>query len=97
MEYEFRARLWLYEGQGAWHFVTLPKNITAEVRRVFGQNRRGWGSIRVLATAGENSWRTSIFPDNKSGSYLLPIKSQIRKENHLRAGNKLNIRIKIEL
>jgi hypothetical protein len=33
----------------------------------------------VKARVGETSWATSIFPDKKSGAYLLPLKKEVRK------------------
>lgn len=38
----------------------------------------GWGSVRVRAVLGGSAWDTSIFPDAKSGTYLLPLKASIR-------------------
>ena len=64
MKYSFRAELWLWQGQGAWHFITLPKDISAEIKEAFGTGRPGFGSIRVTATIKDHIWKTSIFPDN---------------------------------
>lgn len=97
MEYHFSGKIWLYSGQGAWHFVTLPKNIAAEIKEIFGQKRPGWGSVRVMARVGQSNWQTSIFPDKKSGSYLLPIKADVRKANHLSNGDTAKVKLQISL
>lgn len=76
--YRFRAKVWLYTGDAAWHFLTLPKGIGSEVKTLFGHDR-GWGSLPVRVTIGKTTWKTSIFPDNKTNSYLLPLKAQVRK------------------
>lgn len=81
MNMSFRAKLWRYSGEAAWYFVTLPQTKAAKLRKA--ELSRGWGSIRVIATIGQSSWNTSIFPDKKSQSYLLPIKAQIRKNESL--------------
>lgn len=87
----FNSQVWLYPGaQAAWHFISLPKKEAAEVaalqadvlRRTQGK-RRGWGAVKVVATIGKTSWQTSIFPDKKSGTYLLPIKASVRKAEGL--------------
>lgn len=74
---KFRAKMWRYPGQAGWYFVTLPKAKTDKLNKK--ELASGWGSIRVVATIGKSSWHTSIFPDKKSGSFLLPIKAKIRK------------------
>ncbi|MBI4033908.1 DUF1905 domain-containing protein [Candidatus Saccharibacteria bacterium] len=95
MKYEFCAKIWLYDGPGAWHFITLPKDISAEIKEIFGQGRRGWGAIRVSVAIGKTKWQTSIFPDKKSGVYLLPLKAEVRKQTSLTIGD--TPRIMLEL
>ena len=85
----------MWEGQGAWHFVTLPKDISAEVKEAFGTGRPGFGSIRVTATIKDHIWKTSIFPDSKSGCYLLPVKAEIRKKANISAGDKIDIDLQV--
>ena len=74
-----RSEVWPYPGMNAWRFLTLPKKQGAEIKEKFGKQARGWGSLPVSVTIGKISWNTSIFPDKKSGSYLLPLKAKIRK------------------
>ncbi|MBP9762590.1 DUF1905 domain-containing protein [Patescibacteria group bacterium] len=40
----------------------------------------------VLVTVGKTMWETSIFPDKKSQSYLLPMKLEVRKRRGLWTG-----------
>lgn len=94
-EYQFKTKLWEYEGQGAWYFVTLPKDTAAEIKQLFGTLRRGWGSIPVEATVGDTVWKTSIFPDKESDSYLLPIKSAVRKAEQLGKGDQVVLILRI--
>src|SRR5262245_62499993 len=77
--YTTRGRLWRWTGQGAgWHFVTLSARVSAQIRTERRAARSAWGSVRVTATVGKTSWKTSVFPDSKSGRYLLPVKAQVR-------------------
>ena len=72
--YRFQAKVWLYPGDTAWHFVSLPKKEAAAVSRAQeGRRRRGWGAVRVKVKIGKTNFETSIFPDKKSGTYLLPL------------------------
>ncbi len=74
-----RSKVWPAQGMAAWRFLTLPKKQGQEIREKFGKHARGWGSLPVSVTIGATVWSTSIFPDKKSGSYLLPLKAKIRK------------------
>ena len=78
-EYKMRSKVWLYPGMAGWHFLTLPKIHGQEIKKNFGTRTKGWGSLRVTVTIKNTTWKTSIFPDKKSGSYVLPLKAKIRK------------------
>jgi len=94
--FKMRSRVWLYPGsQAAWHFLTLPKSTAKIIREEFKNIKRGWGSLPVMATIGATTWKTSIFPDKKTGSYLLPLKSQIRKKNNIHANDLVSFTLKI--
>ena len=81
--YTMRSEAWPYPGMAAWRFLTLPKKQSAEIKQKFGKQARGWGSLPVLVTIGKTHWSTSIFPDKKSGSYLLPLKAKVRKAENI--------------
>ena len=81
--YTMRSKVWVYRGSGAWHFVTLPKKQGKEIQEKYGKYARGWRSLPVRVTIGETSWDTSIFPDKKEGSYVLPLKAAIRKKEDI--------------
>ena len=78
----------------AWHFITVPKKESEEIKLQNGP-RRGWGSVRVQTTIGKTSWKTSIFPDKKAGAYLLPVKADVRKREKLTAGQKVGVLLEL--
>ncbi|MFM2414803.1 MAG: hypothetical protein RI911_496 [Candidatus Parcubacteria bacterium] len=92
-KYTFSAKIWLWKGDApaAWHFITVPKEISAEIKQVMtapGKNgkkplRRGWGSVKVEAKIGKTTWTTSIFPATMAGGYLLPVKLSVRQAEGL--------------
>jgi len=84
--YHFTAKLWIYSGKGAWHFLTLPKD-AAEGIRFFSGGAKGFMPVAVTAVLGQTTWKTSVFPDSKSGSYLLAVKAEVRKREKLVAGD----------
>jgi hypothetical protein len=94
--YNFQAKLWLYSSEkSSWHFITLPLEIAEEINFMFGNNKRGWGSLPVKVTIGTSVWKTSIFPDKKSGSFMLPIKASVRKEEGLIANEEIEVTLEI--
>jgi hypothetical protein len=93
--YQLRAEVWLYPGMAAWHFITLPKKAAAEIKENFSFAKRGWGSLPVIAKIGQTSWKTSIFPDRKINSYLLPLKAEVRKKEKIQAGDKIKFSVDI--
>ena len=87
MQATFTAPLWLYPGDAGWYFVTLPPHLADDIHDTPAQERRGFGSRRVEVTVGSTTWRTSIFPDMESGSFLLPVKADVRKQEQLDDGD----------
>jgi hypothetical protein len=94
-KYKMRARVWLYPGPAAWHFVTLPKKQSAEIRALFGKSQHAFGSLPVVATVGKTSWKTSIWVDKKSGAYLLPLKADVRKKEGISLDQMLDFAVQI--
>lgn len=92
--WEFEADLWEHDGDAAWCFVTLPLEVADEVRLVSGPPT-GFGSVRVEARVGATTWRTSVFPDKSSGSYLLPVKKEVRRAESLEVGDPVRLRLAV--
>ena len=85
--YRFDAELWQWDGPAAWFFLSLPEDVADDVDERFGHLEAGFGSLRVEVTVGSTTWRTSVFPDTKRGTYLLPVKKQVRAAEALHAGS----------
>lgn len=97
LDFAFRARLWLYEGQGAWHFLTLPKAVSARIHAAAAGRSKPFGSLRVTAKIGNTRWKSSVFRDTKRGAYLLPVKAAVRAAEQLRAGDTVEVFLLAEL
>lgn len=89
-QYRFDAKLWEWSGKGGWHFVTMPADLSGIVRMSVDR-KAGFGSIRVSAEVCGHSWKTSLFPDARSGSYLLPVKADVRKKAKVLAGDAISV------
>ncbi|MEZ4979938.1 MAG: DUF1905 domain-containing protein [Chitinophagales bacterium] len=93
IEYTFSGELWRYEGQGAWYFVSLPKEITEEIRTNLQWQEEGWGRMKAKASIKQVNWDTAIWFDKKRNTYLLPIKADIRKKLALKPNQVLELSV----
>lgn len=93
MSYSFRAALWRWKGEApaSWVFLTLPGDIAFAIRAEAAAIPKAWGSVKVRARIGEVAWPTSLFPEKTSGSYLLPVKAEVRKALGLHDGDEVEV------
>jgi hypothetical protein len=97
MQLRFDAELWVTEGEAGWHFITLPVDLAEEVRDHSEGRTAGFGSVPVKVTIGATSWSTSIFPDKRRNSFVLPVKKAIRKAEQLDVGDVADVQLLIDL
>jgi len=95
--FEFENNVWLYTAEkGSWHFITLPISLSNEIKDIVGDQKKGWGSIPVDVCVGNTNWKTSIFPDKKLNSYVLPLKASVRKSEQILNKQVIQVSITIE-
>lgn len=95
-QYTMQSEMWLYPSEtAAWHFITLDKDISQEIKKKHGINSRGFGSLPVEVTIGKTSWNTSIFPDKKYGAYVLPVKSEVRRKEGIFHGDSITFTVNV--
>ncbi|ONI72262.1 hypothetical protein BWI15_19600 [Kribbella sp. ALI-6-A] len=93
--FEFSALLWEHPGEGSWHFVSVPAETSDDIADLTAGTRRGFGSVRVTVTVGSTTWQTSVFPDSKTGTYVLPVKKAVRTAEDLQAGAPVEARLEV--
>ncbi len=94
---EFTAELWRWQSRREfWTFVSLPQAVTEEVREVAGDLPRGFGAVRVLARVGTKQWHTSVFPQEATGPYVLPVKASVRTANGLELGDPVAVWLQLQ-
>lgn len=92
--YKFKSKILVYPSMGGWRFLVLPQKESKEIKAERGKAARGWGSVPVSVTIGKTTWQTSVFPDKKSGTYLLPLKAKIRKAEDIFDDDEVKFEIK---
>lgn len=85
--FSFSGLLWRWQGDApaSWVFITLPGDIAFAIRAEAPE--KAWGSVAVTARIGATAWRTSLFPQKVTGTYLLPVKAAVRKAENLHDGD----------
>lgn len=93
LRHTFRARLWRWEGAAAWYFLSLPHDVADEVADMVEGRTAGFGSVRVDVVVGRSRWSTSLFPDSRQGTYLLPVKKAVRRAESLHDGADVEVQL----
>ncbi|WP_206610034.1 DUF1905 domain-containing protein [Maribellus luteus] len=91
VKYTFKAEPWQYGAPGGWFFVSFPAGLAKEIRSIFGREEEGWGRLKATAQIGNSEWKTAVWFDTKQNTYILPLKAEIRKKEHIAAGNEIEI------
>jgi len=96
IEASFSAPLWRWSGESAWHFLTVPEAVSDDIAsRV--EPGPGFGSVKVEVTVGATTWSTSVFPDSKSGRYVLPVKASVRRRERIEDGDEVDVHLVVEV
>lgn len=84
--FKFKSKVWLYPGVSGWHFVNLGKEMSAQIR-----TKHPKGFVRIRARVGKTEWSTLLFPHRESKTYLLSIKSLVRKKEDVWEGDEVSV------
>lgn len=95
--FKLKGKIGRFPGVAAWHFTIIPKKDSAIIKSRFSDLKRGWGSLVVLVSTNNTKWRTSIFPDTKTGTYILPVKKEILNKENISEGKSIVYTLEIIL
>lgn len=93
IKYVFSGQSWQYGAPGGWYFVSLPHEMSQEIRTMLKSQEEGWGRLKAFAGIGSTLWETAIWYDRKQNTYILPLKNEIRKKENLSSGQTLVVNI----
>jgi hypothetical protein len=93
----FDGELWIWESRrtDTWVFVSLPTDVSQQIRELADGPRRGFGSVRVRAKVGASQWTTSIFPDRNRDCFRLGMTRAVRKAEALRVGDTATVTVEL--
>lgn len=95
MNLEFDGPIWFWKGPAPWYFVTVPPPQCDDLKAILTRVTYGWGMIPVDVRIGKTRYKTSLWP--KDGSYIVPVKADVRKAEKLAEGDTVTVRLEIRL
>jgi hypothetical protein len=93
IKYEFSTKIWQHSASGGWCFVSLPVELSNEIRENLKWQEEGWGRLKAITKIGNSEWTTAIWFDTKHRTYLLPIKADIRRKEKIELNQMLELSI----
>lgn len=95
MNITFEGTVHRWDANPAFFLVSLPKDLSDEIKEMSEGLTNGFGSLKVEAMIGATVWRTSIFPESKTGQFDLPLKAAVRKAHNLIEGSTVELQLEI--
>ena len=97
----WRGPITRWEGEKAvYHLLTVTGDAAGTItmherlRRLEWGGRRGFGSVKVMATLGGTRWKTSVFP-SKSGEWWLLVGKKVLRAEDLAAGDEAEVLLEL--
>lgn len=91
---EFEGSIIYWRGPAPFLFVSMPEDLSDELKAISSWVTYGWGVIPVFVRIGNTTWTTSLFP--KDGCYLVPIRKSVQQAENLDVGDHVYIHLEIK-
>jgi len=96
LEFTFISEIFLIHSEkAAWHMVTLPGEMSEDIKAFTKHLSRGFRSVKVEAKIGKTRWKTSIFPSKEREAYVLPIKKSVRTAENICEASTVTVELSI--
>jgi hypothetical protein len=93
-KFSFKAKVWLWPGFASWHFVYVNQKVVNKILKLNKDKKiktSANGLIPIIAKIGKTEWQTSLLPHKKEKTYLIAIKSKVRKTEGIYDGSEIKI------
>jgi hypothetical protein len=95
MDLEFAGEIWFWKGPSPYHFVSVPEDECVELEEAAALVSYGWGMVPVAVRIGDTGWTTSLWP--KDGGYVVPLKDAVRRAERLDVGDRVTLRLRVDV
>lgn len=89
---QFSGKVEKVMGEGGWHVVVLPPEITQRLRDEAGKN----GNVPVMVTIGKTTYPTTIMSMGQQ-RWFFAVKADVRKAENITDGDTVTISIEPDL
>ncbi len=91
IKYAFSEKVGQHSAPGGWYFISLPKEMSKEIRSILKYEEEGWGRLKAIVIIGKTEWNTAIWFDSKKETYLLPLKLEVRKKENIELEKQIEV------
>ena len=95
LTFTFTGEIWFWRGPSPYHFVTVPDDECGALESTASRVSYGWGMIPADVTIGDTTWYTALWP--KDGSYVVPLKVWVRRDEGIELGQHLDVRLALKV
>lgn len=93
MQLEVTGEVFTWRGPAPHHFVRVDGDEAELVAETAAMVTYGWGMVPVRLGLGSTTWTTSLWP--KDGGYLVPLKADVRRREHVEVGDVVTVRLEV--
>lgn len=86
---QFAGRIEKVMGEGGWHVIVLPSEVTQQLRNEAGKK----GNVPVVVKIGNTTYPTTIMSMGQQ-RWFFAVKADVRRTENLIDGDKVSVTIK---
>lgn len=94
--YELTVEVMRRPGITGWHYIVLPPEVVDDIHARFEGSQRAFGALQVSVGIGSSEWTTSLYYDNDTKTYVLPVKADVRKYEGVAEGDSVTVRLAVK-
>lgn len=87
--------------RGTYHLVIFEGGeaeaiaMHAQLHRLEFGKGRGFGSVKVMATIGDTTWKSSVFPQSKQSEWVLLVSKKVMRAESIAADDLINVQLEL--
>ena len=87
--------------RGIYHLVVFEGGeaeaiaMHARLHRLEFGKGRGFGSVKVMATIGGTTWKSSVFPQSKQSEWVLLVSKKVMRAESIAADDLINVQLEL--